>query len=333
MNKEIPTNGLSKIREIDVPGVNVKEFTHLNGDCRLEIILNETSKVLPVYNIRNDSNKESIAKALVSGKPVAAFGVGNYGLAVGIDNPRRERFPDSWKEFWKFKPVRPHDAHIPILLPPKYWNSIVDFDKIHQGFKGLFTREKLKKLYYDAVIFHIVAPTYDFAPHINIPALITDENGTKSVSAFWWDDPDMEEIADLAIRLDPFMLIGISSFNDHGENPAFNYEEVIGYVLKKKKIPFDFIVRDPIGESVEVKSSHPQFKVPEKGEKPVWKVVRRGSRSVNKFLNATGLQFEAEGENSAPYAPRAHSAETNLDNLVDLVHDLTLKDFSRRRAA
>lgn len=332
MNLELDRGNILLRREISVPGVTVKEITYLNGDCNLEIVLNERLKCIPVYNLRNDSHKEDIAKALISGKPGTAFGVGNYGYVVGIDNPRRERHPNSWMEFWNFKPERPKDAHIPILLPPKYWNSIVDFSKIHPDFKSLFTREKLNKLYKDAVIFHIVAPTFDFAPHINHPALITNENGSKSVSAFWWDDPDMEEIADIAIRLDPNMLIGISSFNDHGENPAFSYEEVIGYILKKKRVPFEFIVRDPIGEEVQVRSSHPQFKVPEKGEKGIWKVVRRGSRSVKRFLTATGLPFKADGEHSAPFAPRAYSEDVNLDDLVDLVHERTLQDFSKRRA-
>lgn len=321
------------ITELSASGVNITEFVQQNGMRTLEIKIDGEKKIVPVLNFREDSHKKDIARALISGEPVAAFGIGNYGLAVGVDHPRRGRFSDSWEYYWRFKPDRPRDAHIPILLPPKNWDLIVDLRKIHPQFRRMFYRENLEKMYKEAVISHIIAPTFNFAPHINHPAFVTSKESKNSVSAFWWDDPDLEEIADIAMRLDPNVLIGISSFNDHGENPAFNYEEVKEYVIKKKKVPFKYIVMDPVGESVEVKSSHPQFKVPEKGEKPVWKVVRRGSVSVKRFLRATHMPFNAEGEDEAPFAPRAYPEDINLDSLVDRVHGLTLENYRRRKAA
>src|SRR3989344_1544942 len=316
-----------------VSNVDITEYKQTNGIWLLDIKIGNERKEVSVFNLRDDRHKEDIAKALISGEPVAAFGIGNYGLAVGIDHPRRGRFPDSWEHYWRFKPDRPKDAHIPILLPPKYWNSIIDFRKIHPEFRKMFTRENLERAYREAVIFHIIAPTFDFAPHINQPALITSKDGKLSVSAFWWDDPDLKEIADIAMRLDPNVLIGISSFNDHGENPAFNYEEVIGYIIRKRRVPFKYVIRDEIGESIGVRSSHPQFKVPEKGDDPVWRVVRKGSVSVEKFLAATHLPFPVEGQEEAPFAPRSHPEKTNLDDLVDKVHRETLGDFLLRKAA
>ncbi|OGD90435.1 hypothetical protein A3J17_00395 [Candidatus Curtissbacteria bacterium RIFCSPLOWO2_02_FULL_40_11] len=322
-------------REIgsETSNVDIIERNRNDGLLLLDIKIDHETTIVPVFDLREDSHKREIAKVLISGDPVAAFGVGNYGIAIGIDHPKRGRFPNSWEHYWKFKPDRPRDAKIPILMPPKYWSEIIDFRKIHSGFKPLFNRGQLERAYREAVIFHIVAPSYNYAPHINHPALVTAEDGKNSVSAFWWDDPDLEEIADIAMRLDPNVLIGISSFNDRGENPAFNYDEVKDYIMRKKKVPFKYIIRDSIGEKVGVKSSHPQFKVPENDEKPVWQVVRRGARSVKRFLQATRLPFEAEGKDSALFAPRAHSEDVDLDNLIDTVHELILRDYSLRKAS
>jgi len=329
-SSEVRTNFIQpESRTKDIEIVQIKQP---DGVWILDIKIGKERHHVKVFHLREDSHKRDIAKALISGEPVAAFGVGNYGLAVGIDHPKRVRSPRAWESYWQFKPQRPKTAKIPILLPPKYWGSIVDRRKIHPKFKPMFTREGLERAYKEAVIFHIVAPSFDYAPHINHPALITSENGRNSVSAFWWHDPDLEEVADLAMRFNQNMLIGISSFNDHGENPAFNYDDVIAYIIRKRRVPFKFIVRDEIGESVGVRSSHPQFKVPEKGDEPIWKVVRKGSRSVERFLEATHLPFGAIGEEEAPFAPRDYPEDANLDHLVDKVHVLTLEDYKRRKA-
>ena len=190
-------------REIgsETSNVDIIERNRNDGLLLLDIKIDHETTIVPVFDLREDSHKREIAKVLISGDPVAAFGVGNYGIAIGIDHPKRGRFPNSWEHYWKFKPDRPRDAKIPILMPPKYWSEIIDFRKIHSGFKPLFNRGQLERAYREAVIFHIVAPSYNYAPHINHPALVTAEDGKNSVSAFWWDDPDLEEIADIAMRL------------------------------------------------------------------------------------------------------------------------------------
>ncbi|MBI2031905.1 MAG: hypothetical protein HYT08_04805 [Candidatus Levybacteria bacterium] len=281
---------------------------------------------ISVFNIRNNSHKPNIAKALVSGDPVCAFGIGNYGLAIGIEDPRRGRTPHVWEGWWKFKPERPSDNKVPMLLPWKHWSRVIDKRKTHPKVRPLFEYENLQRLFREGIVFHVKAETFDIAPHIDSRAFIQVENGKRMVSVLLWDDPDLYEVADLAYRQDPQVIVGISSYNPHGENPAFTFEEVIDQIKKTGRIGFKYCVRDSLCEGF-VKSSMAIFVV----EGDHFYEQRRGSISAERFLAATHLNTYIRTDAEPNYAGRDHPKEEMLDSKVELIQKLAYRDRSLRK--
>ena len=291
-------------------------------------INNKRLPPIPVFHIREDSHKKDIAQALVSGEPVVAFGIGNYGLAIGVEDPRRGRNPNSWNGWWDFKPERPIESKVPILLPWKHWSRVMDKRKLHPNIRPLFTYEKLKQLYRDGIVFHIKTATYDRAPHIDNRCFIQEENGKRMISLLFGDDPDIYEVADLAFRFDPQVLVGISSYNPRGENPAFSFEEVLEMILRTKKVGFKYLVRDEVGEAVGVRSSMSIFVV----EEDHFYEQRRGSISKEKFIQALALNNTyVRSDNNPVYAARGHKKNRTLDNLVEEVQRRSYEKHNSRR--
>ncbi len=304
--------------------------------------IGEVRKEIPVYHCREDSHKEEIARHFAEGELCVAFGVGNYGAAVLLDDPRRQKHPESFKGFSLLKPTRQSRDKIPIFIPPKDFYRVVDFDAMHPDFaKFLKDREKREQLWRDGVVCHLVAPVPQSAAYIHPILITTPEDLRKAnkpaeqivnvntASVFWWYDPDWQEIADIAKRYDPFGIAGITSYNEHRKPPAYNFDEVVEFIAQTGKCP-DFVVRDEIGESVGVRSSHPQIRVPLKGEPPEWIVIRKGSISIEGWLKATHSPWPARVLQTATIAARASLPETNLDELVFMVRDRTLEDYQAR---
>ncbi|MDP3982984.1 MAG: hypothetical protein Q8Q65_02825 [bacterium] len=323
--------------------VDIKYPEGRAGPWIMDVNIDGFRKKIPVYHCREDSQKERIARHFARGDLCVAFGVGNYGTAVLLDDPRRMVNPNAWKGFFNLKPTRELHDKVPIFIPPKDFHKVVDFDAMHPEFaKFLRDREQREKLWRDGVVFHLVAPVPDNAHYIH-PILITTTDDLikankppeqmvpkNTASVFWWHDPDWEDIVDMVTRYNPFGKAGISSFNDHREQPAYTFEEVVEFVLKKKRSPFDFVVRDEVGESVGVKSSHPQFRIPLRGEPPEWIVIRHGSISIDGWLKATNSPFGARVLSTATVAARATSPDINLDELVFTVRDRTLANYQVR---
>lgn len=323
--------------------VNVKYPRDRSLPWVIDTKIGDTRKQVPVYHCREDSHKEIIARHFANGELGVAFGIGNYGAAVLLDDPRRQRHPNSWRGFSLLKPTRqPHDK-IPIFISPKDFHQVVDFDAMHSRFaRFLKDRERREKLWREGVVCHLVAPVPQDAEYIH-PILVTTPEDLKkankpeeqmvnvnTASVFWWHDPDWQEIVDIVTRYNPFGIAGISSFNDHGEPPAYVFDEVPEFVRLKGRCPIDFVVRDEIGESVGVRSSHPQYRIPLRDEAPEWIVIRHGSISIEGWLKAIDSPFEARVLPTATVAARATSPNTNLDALVFAVRDRTLEDHQRR---
>lgn len=297
----------------------------------------------PIFHWREDSHKIEIAKRIAKGELGVVFGVGNYGVVKAVGDLRRGRHYDSGDRFFSEKQGRSAYSKIPIYAPFKVWGRYMDRRKIHPYFRDLFTYEGLKSFYEKAVIGHFIVPTFDEHPGLNPIFVTTHEDWVKAgkpsdlwvqqktVSLFWWNDPDASKVADMVARLDPSMTVGISSFNDPGEKPAFCLEDVLNYVRNKKRVPFDFVVRDEIGEAVGVKSSHPQLRVPLVGEEPIWTVVREGSVSIKSFVAATGLPFNAKTNNATTMAARDHPNEIVLDPLVQEVNLRVQQNWRSRK--
>ena len=107
------------------------------------------------------------------------------------------------------------------------------------------------------------------------------------------------------------------TFNEKGEMPAFQLEDAGTYVIAKKRLPFDFIVRDSEGEQIPMKSSHPQIRPAFVWEEQGWYVHRLGSTSVETVVKQ-GIKsdlpiFYLEG---ATYASRAHPNDFDITPMV-----------------
>lgn len=309
----------------------------------MDVKIGNQNKQVEVFHCREDSQKEMIARRLAEGTPCVAFGVGLYGLSVVVDDPRRKKNPYAMDAFFVAKLGRNPHAKIPIFISPKDMYLVIDWDAMHPEFaKYLQVREQREKLWREGVAFHLVVPVPKDAHYIHDVLITTPEDlkyakkpeeqmvDRNTVSAFWWHDPDWEEIADKVKRYNPFGIAGISSFNEHGQQPAYTFKEVIKFIYETGKCPFSMVVRDEIGEAIGVKSSHPQYRVPFKGEPAEWVVVRHGAISIDRWLAATDSPFPARKLISATVAARASSREEDLSDLVFEVRDKTIEDYKRR---
>lgn len=310
------------------------------------------NKQVPVYNLRNDTHHEAIARHLSGGEIVAIPG-GCYALTQVLDDPRKNTDPEAWKRLFKAKTGRDPSSKFPSLVQPKNFFDIIDYDQVHpEALRLIDTREKREALWRAGAQFHIIGPVSDRQKYIH-PALVTTpddliKTGKKgpylvdycTASVVWPYDLDWQQIADRAASLNPRGISGVTSFNDRNEEPAYIFEGggrgVIEYITAKERCPIDAVVRDPIGEWVGVESSHTQIRIPRRGEQLEWVLVRRGAISPQRWLEAidSPFGFNEESLRLAPYADRssAKNEETDvvLDSLVFKLRDLALENFGLR---
>ncbi len=310
------------------------------------------NKQVPVYNLRNDSHHELIARHLAAREVVAIPG-GCYALTQVIDDPRRHKDPDAWRTLFKAKTGRDPSSKFPTLMQPKNFFDIIDYDQVHpEALRFIDTREKREALWEAGAQFHIIGPVADRQQYLH-PALVTTpedlvrtgKSGPYLVdyctaSVVWPHDLDWEQIANRTSSLNPYGIAGVTSFNDRGEEPAYIFEGrgkgAIEYITSKGKCPFDAIVRDPIGEMVGVESSHTQIRIPARGEKLEWVLVRKGAISWRGWLEATGspFGFSEESLELAPYADRSRAKDEGtdilMDSLVFKLRDLAGHDYKVR---
>lgn len=323
--------------------VEVHRFSDPRKPWIMDVKIGDIFKQVPVYNCREDSQHETIAKEFASGKACVAFGVGLYGVAAMVDDPRCKRNPNGADAFFRAKRGRDPHAKVPIFITPRDMHRVIDFDAMHPKFARLFSnRDWRERLWRNGVSFHIVFPVPKDAHYIH-PVLITTPDDLKytnkpeeqmvpvnTVSAFWWHDPDWQRVAYRAPSHNPFGIPGISSYNEHGQLPAWIVDNLPEEIHKTGKCPYDMVVRDPVGEPIGVRSSHPQYRVPLKGEKAEWIVVRYGSISIDRWLKAVDSPFPARKLETATVAARATTPDTDLSDLVFEVRDRTLEDYNRR---
>lgn len=299
-------------------------------------------KNVPIFNCREDSHKDKIARMLASGASAVAFGSGLYGLSANLWWNVSGK-PDRSNVFFEAKSKREVFQRIPMFAPPKILPYVVEMDLIHPEFKRyLGTREKRETLWKEGAAFHLLLPVKKSNRHIH-PIMITSPEDLRlagkppeqipsvdTISFFWWHDRDWSDIVDMVEMYDGKGYAGISSFNEHKEPPAFNLDGVIDFVNRKGICPFDMVIQDPIGESIGVCSSHPQFKIPLKGEKAEIVVIRKGAISAEGWHKATNLSFPLKVLDSAAIAARAAEPGTILDDLVFAARDLPENDYIRR---
>lgn len=328
--------------QVDIK-VDVRRFGDPKKPWVMEVTIGDTFKQVPVYHCREDSQHEEIAEKFANGGACVGFGNGLYGVVGMVADPRTTRNPEGAEIFFRAKTNRDPHAKVPIFITPRDMYRVIDFDAMNPKFAKLFSnREWRENLWRNGVSFHIVFPMPKDARYIH-PVLITTPEDLKhankpeeqmvpvdTVSAFWWHDPDWQNIAYRASSYNPFGLAGISSFNEHKQMPAWVFDDISTFIHQTRKCPFDMVVRDEVGEPIGVRSSHPQYRVPLKGEPAEWIVIRHGSISIDRWLKAVDSPFSARKLATATVAARETPPETDLSDLVFEVRDKTIEDYSRR---
>lgn len=319
------------------------------GVRMLKVDLKDNNPMIsvPVYNCREDSHHERIATQMANHDAAVAFGVGLYGLGALIHDPRVTEFKESYKAFFRAKSGRLELDRIPLQTPPKYLLEHMDIAKVHPDFRRYFnTREAREDFWRIAIAIHILGPVKENSPKIHEILITTSEVWQKkqapkdqwrnypTASFFWWDDPDWENIANIMERKNPDSIMGISSFNEHREDPAWSFEDILKFIETKRIVPFQLVVTDPIGESVGVKSSFAQLQVPSLDDKPEWIIYRDGPNDIDVLMNRLaerfGVRHNYRRVEGVRLAARGHTKDANLQDKMDLVQYLVQEDYARR---
>lgn len=257
---------------------------------------------IPIFDIRQPGHHELIAKHYSEyGKMGVVHGVGLYGAVWPVKTGKSEGNAEK-NPIERFKPNRSDSDKVPIYLHPKNLSDVIDISKLHKEFRPYFQNEQaVHKLYQAAPAIHLIVPVKENHSGID-PMFITYPDDWKrkgvdedqhidlpTISAFYWDDPDHEKVAALTEELLPDGFIAISSFNKHGEDPAWDFPFLLEYI-KKYGCPFDYVVYDPLIDNLSVGSSFVQISPPLSDEEPLWKIYRSGPTNIDAFLERAESQ-------------------------------------------
>lgn len=263
---------------------------------------NKEPTIVPVYNPRDPSQYDLIALEYADPKKMGvAFGIGLFGAVFRVPSPRDERFPNARHAITRFKADRSPNDKLPIFMHPKNLADIMDLSKVHPDFKRFITtREARENMYRQAGAIHIIVPVKEDYPHLDSvfvhtkqvwedkKAPLDQHLDVPTVSAFYWDDPDHEKIAFRAESIMPNGFMAISSFNKHGEEPAWNFQGLVDFIQNNNLCPFDYVVADPWNDELSVESSFAQIQIPLVGQEPVWRVYREGPTNIGQYLANIG---------------------------------------------
>lgn len=300
---------------------------------------NGREKIIPVLDCRQDSHHEMIASIAASGKPFTYFGVGLYGLSAVVESPNVNPDARGSRAFFEAKSGRKETDKVPVFGSPKDLKKMMDIDLVHPEFRRfLDDPDYMWKL---GNALHIVAPIKD-DPRIDQVFVTTPEvakekglpeQKVNTASFFWWDDPDGEKISKRISELSPEGVGGISSFNEHGEAPAWNLDGVIDFVSKKGIAPFDMVVTDSIAEPIGVTSSFDQVGIPTIYDDPVWKFYREGPLNKDRFVGELnrkyGTDFGYVVVPTAKIASRLNADEAYLDDALQHVQNVVWSQRSK----
>jgi len=317
----------------------VKYDESVPGYGLLKVESSEEFRQIPVYSIRNPDHHKLIAKSISSGAPGAFEAAGVIGILIAVKDSRAG--DDSYEQFWKIKRGRQSQDKVPMMLPPRHQWSIVDFDELHPDFRYLKDSKNREK-FYGQLPLHVIWPFKETASNVNRKAFVTTKEdydnkpedqrvGVSTVCIYFQDDEDWRRVAEFGKRFNPHVFFGISSFNDHGEQPPFDFEELMQYVRLKQRVDFDYVIRDSIATNANIKSSHTQIRPPLWYESPEIRVVRRGPVSAETISAHTGHPVITL--KSARLASRGHPEDVNLDpNVFKYINDANLHIQQRKKS-
>lgn len=263
-----------------------------SGPWKFIVSTEEAEATVPVFDIRNSTHHQEIGKRIAIYQSFIAHGAGVYGISVALADPRMTSHPDRSGIFKEAKHDRSNHDKLPLFAPPKYTLPLVDTGIIHPEMRKHFTREQMDNSWKIGV-YHIILPI--LTPHASVhPLLVTYPEDWEAsekpkaqylpvptFSQIWWHDEDYEHVSDISYLENSYATTAISSFNEHLEPSAYQLEDAGAYVVAKRRLPFDFIVHDSIGEQIPMESSHPQIRPAFRWEEPAWYIHRFGSTSVD----------------------------------------------------
>lgn len=238
------------------------------------------------FNVRDEGHKPIIARRIANLESFTAHGHGINGFAQAV--PIEGRDVNHYAgTFYDRKPGRV--GKIPLLGTPKMIMDIIDKRVIHPDFQRLLTREYLEEFFGLTGTRHMIVPLLGEQKRIHPnfktgPAYSSGDWKDSGLPVDHWldhttvsmvvlPDRDWTEIADLVTNINPRVYIGITSMNNHKEPPAYDTKEginyFIDYVKQRGEAPFDFGIRDAVFESLNLRSSHSQVRLPFVGEDPM----------------------------------------------------------------
>lgn len=301
---------------------------------------------VPIFDVRQLGHHALIAQRYATyGELGVVHGIGLYGAVWPIKSPSAGAEESYSQLISKFKPGRSSLDKLPLYIRPKHLGQLVDVAQIHEEFRLYFeSEEAIDKLYRSAPAIHLIVPVAENADVDDVfithpddwKAKEVDEDqhmGVPTVSAFYWYDPMFDHIAELTEERLNDGSIAISSFNKHGEEPAWNFEGLLKYLeqnVQENGCPFDYVVYDPLLNEESVGSSFVQVAPPLVGEEPKWKVYRTGPTNIEAYLHRIGSHHDYRIVRGARQAARRPDLDgVDLDEEMLRVQQIVASEQSK----
>lgn len=295
------------------------------------------SKDITVYNVRDNAHQELIARDYADHKTGVGYVYGLYGIMRYQRTPRSLQHFDQYRAFFDAKEGRQDDDKLPMYMQPRMMPLPIDINKIHPDYRTLFSsREHIENFYRIAGAIHVIAPLKDETPYLHPvfktePELAAERPNLQGVpiefttgAFFWFDDPDGRHISNRIISMNPWSTMAVSSFNEHGQDPIWKFDEFLGDFAGRRKVPFDMIVRDPLGEAAGITSSFDQVVLPQVDDpEPALWVVRKGpldlsqdGQVVTEWDDYFGTDIRIEEAPNCKWASSAHPHDDSKSKLA-----------------
>lgn len=272
-------------------------------------------KKISILSFRNHQHYSRVVECLVNDKPIAFHGWGVSGVCGRIDAE------SNFSKFWDLKTGRPPGSKVPLLEPPHFATSHIDWDSIHPQYKYLKDPNELNKLWSSRLPFHLIFP-YNFKGKSLSKAVITqayDQDVPSDISVptfcmFWMADPAVDHLVRKVKNRDSGIQLGVTSLNESGQLPPFNTNDLLAHLRERRIDQYDIVVEDPLIEPINIASSHSQFRVPLVGDEPKFTMIRQGNLSAKGFTRYSGLPVVIADK--VKMAARAASVNEDLDGKV-----------------
>ena len=318
------------LHEVEAKGnksFDVKLNENKGGFCPfLSVESTEGVRKIPIFSIRNPKHRAPIARSIVSGH-VGVLEAGVMGVLIAVpNNPSVDNYVG--KKFWEVKRGRGSSDKVPVMMLPENHDEIVDYSKIHPDFAYLKYPEKRHE-FFGKYPFHTILPVLSDVILNRDVFVTTPEDSQKKPQDQWVSEPTVciffpggdgawENVAKIARDINPDVHLGVSSLNDHGEQPPYNLDQLVSFINRKQRVDFDFIIQDPISRAAQIKSSHTQIRLPFKSEAPEIIIIRDGSVSPGKISEHTGHPVKIL--ESVRFASHGHPENIRLKGLDDRIN-------------